>query len=223
MYKDLKYIKILFLEDNIEFAQNTIKLLHLYVDNIIHVTNMKEALKSFENEHIDMIISDLKVEDGIALGFIEKVRQTDTTIPIVVLSAHKDESFLFKAIPLGLTYYAIKPIDFNEFELILKKCSDIFKKNKKDLYYLKDEKYYNKNKKIITDGDTQIALSKKEALFIELLLENKDGIIKKDKIDDILWANEIMTESALKNFFLRVRKKLGKEFFYTIQNVGYRL
>ncbi len=223
MYKDLKHVRVLFLEDNEVFAKNTIKLLNLYINDIIHVTSIKHALECFKNQQIDMIISDLKVDDGIALSFIEEVRKTNTTIPIVVLSAHKDESFLLKAIPLGLTCYSIKPIDFKEFESILEKCSRVLEKTKKELLYLKDNKYFNRSKKLIEDGDTQIVLSKKEAQFIELLLKYKNGVVTKEKVSEIIWEDKVMSESALKNFFLRIRKKLGKEFFYTIQNIGYRL
>jgi len=223
MYKDLKHISVLFLEDNEVFAKNTIKLLNLYINNITHVTSMTKALEVFKTKPIDMIISDLKVDDGIALSFIEEVRKTNTTIPIVVLSAHKDEDFLLKAIPLGLTCYSLKPIDFTEFETILQKCSAILEKTKKELLFLKDNKYYNKSKKLVEDGDTNIVLSKKEAQFIELLLEHKNGVVSKEKVAEVIWEDKVMSESALKNFFLRIRKKLGKEFFYTIQNIGYRL
>ena len=78
-------------------------------------------------------------------------------------------------------------------------------------------------KKSIYKNEQEIILSKKEALFIELLIRNKNSITSKDDINNFIWENEFMSESALKNFLLRVRKKIGKEFFYTIQNIGYRL
>lgn len=221
--KNLKNINLLFLEDNITFAEHTIKLLKLYVKEVFHATNMKDALKLFETKDIKLIISDLKVEDGNALKFIEKVRQLDENIPIVVLSAHKDEKFLLNAIPLGLTYYAIKPIDFHEFESVLKRCSVVVNKYSSDVILIKDNKFYNRSKKIIIVDDEEITLSKKEAMFIELLIENKNNIISKQTVAQIIWEDEVMSESALKNFLLRVRKKVGKDLFYTIQNIGYRL
>ncbi len=222
MYKDLKQISVLFLEDNEVFAQNTIKLLKLYINNITHVTSKAKALDVFNTKQIDMIISDLKVDDGISLSFIKEVRKVNTSIPIVVLSAHKDEDFLLEAITLGLTAYVIKPIDFAEFETILQKCSTVLEKIKQNIEFIKDNKYYNKSKKLVLDGDTEILLSKKEAQFIELLLEYRNSIVSKEKVAQVIWEDKVMSESALKNFFLRIRKKLGKEFFYTIQNIGYR-
>lgn len=221
MISNLKNTKVLFLEDNVTFAEHTIYFLELYVKKVIHCTNMNDAIKIFNNEGIDIIISDLKVEDGIALDFIEKIRQKDTNIPIVVISAHKDEEFLLKAIPLGLTAYEIKPIDFSSFKGILEKC--ILKLDRNDLQLVKDNIFYDMNKKVIFKDNQEIVLSKKEALFVELLINNKNGITTKDQISQFVWQDNVMTESALKNFLLRIRKKVGKDFFYTIQSLGYRL
>ena len=69
----------------------------------------------------------------------------------------------------------------------------------------------------------EISLTKKEALFVELLYENKTAIVSKEMINERIWENNIMSDPALKNFLLRIRKKTFRDFFYTIQGVGYRL
>ena len=218
---NLKNFKVLFLEDNQTFAEHTIYFLELYLKEVIHCVTMKDALLSFQNNDIDIIISDLKVKDGLALSFIEQIRSINKEIPIVVLSAHKDEEFLLKAIPLGLTSYEIKPINFSDFKNVLNKCATTINGN--SLVFLKDDIFYDYNKKSIYKNEQEIILSKKESLFVELLVKNKNSVTSKDDINNFIWENEFMSESALKNFLLRVRKKVGKDFFYTIQNIGYRL
>lgn len=221
--ESLKQKTILFLEDNVAFAEDTIKFLSHYVKNIIHVTSMHDALDKFENEKIDIILSDLKVEDGIALLFIENIRKVNRKVPIVVLSAHKDEAFLLKAIPLGLTAYALKPINFVDFEEILKKCAATLANLNKNVIFLKDEIFYDKGRKVVIMQKNEISLTKKEALFVELLYEHKSAIVSKEMINERIWENGVMSDPALKNFLLRIRKKTYRDFFYTIQGVGYRL
>lgn len=216
----LKDFTVLFLEDNKVFAEHTIYFLELYVKKVIHCTNMKDAFEIFQTKEIDIIISDLKVEDGIALSLIENIRNLDKKVPIVVLSAHKDEEFLLKAIPLGLTSYEIKPINFKKFKEVLHRCT--FALTSQNVVTIKDEYAYHYDKKIVFRDNIEIVLSKKEALFVELLIKNKNGITTKEDINSHIWEDEFMSESALKNFLLRVRKKLGKDFFYTVQNIGYR-
>lgn len=221
--KILKQKKILFLEDNIAFANDTIRFLNNYVKEVVHVESIKDALLKFNEEDIDIIISDLKVQDGIALVFIEEIRQYNTIVPIVVLSAHKDEELLLKSIPLGLTTYAIKPINFEDFEKVLKKCSDSLSLVNSNKTLIKENTVYDNGRKLIILNDVTVVLTKKEAAFIELLLANKNSVVTKDMINEIIWENEIMSESALKNFLLRIRKKTYSNLFYTVQGIGYRL
>ncbi len=223
MLNNLKNKKILFLEDNLTFAQNTIKLLELYFKEVIHSVSIKGAFAIFQNENIDMVISDLKVEDGIALNFIEDVRKIDSKIPIVVLSAHKDEDLLLKAIPLGLTTYAIKPLNFTQFEEILSLCSSQFDKITNSNIHLKDNIFYDMNKKIILKDNMEITLNQREVLFIELILKNKNSIVSKEQIEERIWENNEMSDSALKNLILRLRKKIDKSIFTTVPKLGYKL
>ena len=223
MYKNLKQARILFLEDNLTFAIHTIKLLELYVKEVIHCISIRSALKLFEEEDIDIIISDLKVEDGNALSFIKEVRYKNTNIPIAILSAHKDEKFLLEAIPLGLTAYAIKPINLEEFKSILQKCIVQLKNHNPNISHLKNNVYYDTKKKIIIKDNKSIDLRQKEVLFIELFLDNKDGIVTKELISETIWDDKIMSEAALKNFLLRIRKKVGTGIFKNIKGLGYRL
>lgn len=221
--KKLLQKRLLFLEDNLTFANDTILFLSHYVKEVVHVVSMKEAFEVIENQQIDIILSDLKVEDGIALNFIEKIRKQDSTIPIVVLSAHKDEELLLKAIPLGLTAYSIKPINFQAFEELLEKCDEALSLNDPDMIYIKDDIFYDQGKKILIIDESVVDLTKKETDFIELLIANRKTIVTKDMINETIWENEVMSEAALKNFLLRIRKKTYKDLFFTVQGLGYRL
>ena len=221
--KNLKQKRVLLLEDNREFADNTVKLLELYFKEVIHCVSMKSALLLFNEEDIDMIISDLRVEDGIALDFIETIRLENLNVPIIVLSAHKDEELLFKAIRLNLTDYLIKPIDLEQFENVLKKASKQLKMYSQDIFEINSKISYNKNRQTIISDNIEYILSKKESIFIELLVDNIDKITTKDNIAYSVWQDKVMSESALKNFLLRLRKKIGDNVFINLHNIGYKL
>lgn len=222
MDEKLKQLKVLFLEDNESYAKHTIDFLNLYVKDVVHVKSMDDALSNFKKKQFDFIICDLKVEDGNALSFIEDVRKIDKQIPIVVLSAHKDEEFLFKAIPLALTSYELKPLAFDRFKEILEICKDKVYQNKKDIVYIKDDIYFDIDRKLLIKNNEEISLTKKEYLFVKLLLENKTKVVTKEQVKEYVWLGTSMTESALKNFLMRLRKKSDKKFFTTIQSVGFR-
>ncbi|MEA3384003.1 MAG: response regulator [Campylobacterota bacterium] len=221
--KNLKNKNLLFLEDNLQFAKTTVKLLELYFQDVIHCSTIQDALDIYENQDIDLIISDLKVDDGIALDFLKEIRETNLEIPLVVLSGFKDEKFLLEAMPLGLTSYEIKPISFERFGILLNKISYRFERYCNDIIIIKENIFYNKNKKVIIKNNQEIQLSKKEAMFVELLIKNKNRITTKDEVSQYVWDDEQMSESALKNLLLRIRKKVDKDIFKTLSKIGYKL
>lgn len=218
--KNLNSKTVLFLEDNETFAENTIESLKMYFHEIIHCISITSAKKLFDEEKIDLIISDIKVEDGNSLEFIQYVRATNTEIPIIVLSAHKDEDILLKAIPLGLISYEIKPLNFEKFKSLLAKCSDLLSSSDE---VLENGIYYDKEKKELLEDDKSIKLTKNEAAFIELLLENRGKTLSNESLTQKLWGGKSVTNSALKNLIFRLRKKTANEAFSKIQNFGYQI
>ncbi|MCD6258590.1 MAG: response regulator transcription factor [Helicobacteraceae bacterium] len=217
----LKTLSILFIEDNEAFAKNTIDFLQLYFGRVLHTKTLKDALNLFETEDPDLILSDIKVEDGNGLEFIQQVRRRNKEIPIIVMSAHKEEEFLFKAIPLGILSYEVKPINYENFLSLLKKISQHFKELS-SVQISPNLLYDHKNKKLLLETQT-IALTKKEMLFIELLLKYPQQIVSNDMIQNDVWEQTIMSDSAIKNLIFRLRKKVNQDFIQTIHSVGYKL
>ncbi len=217
----LKELNLLLLEDNIEFTNNTIDTLNLHVKKVFHARNIKDALTLFRNFKMDVIISDIKVEDGNGLDFVTEVRAINTNIPIVILSAHKDEDFLFKAIPLKILSYELKPLGYDALHKLLQKIAQEF--NPKQKVMIGKNLYYSYQNKMIYEDEKMIALTKKEMLFMELLLVNINKMLSIESIQRDVWEDKPMGEGALKNLIFRFRKKVKTNFLTTITNVGYRL
>ena len=217
----LNKLNLLFLEDNEEFAKNTTTFLNLYFKKVVHKTTREDALHHFNENRVDVIITDIKVEDGNGLDFIIDVRLVDKSIPIVVLSAHKDENFLLKAIPLGILSYELKPINYENFLTLLNKIALIF--IPMDIVEIFENiKYYAKSRKL-KENEEVISLTKKEALFIELLIKNAETITTNEMIQKDVWEEKLMSSAAIKNFIFRLRKKVSIDFITTYQGVGYKL
>jgi two-component system, OmpR family, response regulator VanR len=157
------------------------------------------------------------------LDFIHKIRQTDQKIPIVVLSGYKDENLLFRAMTLNLAGYLVKPINFKSLVDIFEECAKKMLSQNIVNVLLKDDFIYNKNQKNISKNDEIFELNKKEILFFELLCENRTKIITKEMISNIIYEDESMSENALNNFIMRIRKRFGKTFLHTIPNIGYKM
>lgn len=220
--EQLKNKTILFLEDNIEFANNTIVLFHVFVKATLHATTIEEALSILNSHSIDIIISDIKLKQENGLDFIKKIRENDTETPIIILSGHKDEAFLFRSIPLNLTAYLLKPIKYDELIEALEKCSDKIGFHQQSMVHLKEDWYFDTAQKNLLHGEKKHTLNRKEALFIEMISLNRDRLITKEMFQSYVWEEDEMSDSAITNFIMRIRRRFGKEFIYTIPDLGYR-
>lgn len=217
----LKKLHLLFLEDNQEFAKNTIDTLELYFKTVNHCTTISSALATYNDQKIDVMISDIKLEAENGLDFIQEIRKVDSTTPIVVLSAHKDTDFLLQAIPLNILSYELKPLSYSGLMRLLEKISKQFNPDK--LTYLSEGIQFSYKDKVLIENGESICLTKKEVLFIELLLKYKDSIVSPQMIQRDVYEDKEMGEGSIKNLIFRLRKKTVENFIVTVTNLGYKL
>jgi DNA-binding response OmpR family regulator len=217
----LKKLNLLFLENNREFAENMIETLNLYFDTIYHSLTIKNAIEYFHDQRVDVIISDIKVDDGNGLEFIRKVRVEDKHIPIIILSAYKDEAFLFDAIEFQILSYELKPLSYSGLLKVLDKLDKVFNSNK--VFQIEEEIFYDFLTQEIELKNKKVVLTKKEILFINLLFKYPHKVLSYELIQKDVWEDTPMSISALKNFILRFRKKTGITKLVSLPNRGYKL
>ncbi|MBV5320299.1 MAG: response regulator transcription factor [Sulfuricurvum sp.] len=221
----LSYLKdktILFVEDNVEFAANTTTLLKIFVEQVIHASTLAEAHDVLVHESIDIIITDIKLKNENGIDFIRDVRSADNSTPIIIISGHKDEAFLFRSIPLNLTAYLLKPIKYEDLIDAMERCSEKLKVQNETQKELKEGWVYESETKTLLKENQHYSLNKKEALFMELLSINRDRLITKEMLQSSVWIEDEMSDSAITNFIMRIRRRFGKDFIYTIPDLGYR-
>jgi len=216
----LKNTNLLFLENNKEFAKNTIQTLEIYFDKVYHSPTIKDALIIFEDLRVNVIISDIKVDDGNGLDFIKKVRSQDKNIPIIILSAHKDEAFLFEAIGLNLLSYELKPLSYERLLNVLEMIKDAL--HSRETFYIEKDIVYNAETGELNVRGENIGLTKREVLFMELLIKFQNKVITYELIQKDIWEDKAMSVSALKNFILRFRKKSKISGLHSMPNMGYK-
>lgn len=222
MITQLKTKTLLFLEDNDEFALNTTALLNIFVRDVIRVSTIAEAKTALKEKSVDLIVTDIKLKNENGIDFIRDLRSEDTAMPIIIISGNKDEEFLFRSIPLGLTAYLLKPIKYDELIDALSRCAEKLAVSQTGNRELKEGWSYESDTKTLLSGGKHFSLNKKEALFMELLSLNRNRLITKEMIQESVWVEDIMSDSALTNFIMRIRRRFGKDFIYTIPDLGYR-
>ena len=111
----LQKFNILYLEDDQELRGHTTELLEDFVNKIYPVGTSKEALDIILNNKVDVIVSDILLEDENGIDFLKFLKEEkDIHIPTILTTAHADTQYLLTAIKLKVENYIIKPINVNE-------------------------------------------------------------------------------------------------------------
>ena len=191
------------------------------------------ALKAIDNEYFDLIILDvmLPVMDGIQVAETIRIRNNDT--PILMLSARNSSADRVMGLKKGADDYLSKP--FNLEELLLR-VSKLIDKNLKlqdrstlgDHYQFGPNKIDFKAQEAVGYDGTSIRLSKKEAMLLKLLIENKNEVVPREKILQAVWGYQVYpTTRTIDNFILNFRKYFEEDtrnprYFHSVRSVGYK-
>ncbi|APW65353.1 response regulator [Poseidonibacter parvus] len=115
--KDLNILQdfnILYLEDDENLLKHTKDLLEDFVNNIYAVKTSKEAMNILLNKKVDVIISDILLENENGIDFLKHIKEKEIFIPTILTTAHTDTKYLLDAIKLKVENYIVKPINIKE-------------------------------------------------------------------------------------------------------------
>lgn len=101
----------------------------------------QEAIEVFDNHHIDLIITDIRMPNVDGIKLIKYIRTKNKDVQIIVTSAFNDSEYLLKTINEGVSRYILKPFNRNSLKETLDdainhintKKENILQKRKLDL------------------------------------------------------------------------------------------
>lgn len=84
--------------------------------DIIEASNGRDALKLATKEHIDLIIIDIKMPQVHGLEAIERIRERDGNVPIIICSAYPlmEDDIIVKT--SNIAAFITKPIDIESLK-----------------------------------------------------------------------------------------------------------
>lgn len=195
--------------------------------------NGTEALKKVANEYFDLIVLDIMLPEVDGIAVTESIRVNNNEVPILILSAKNSSTDRVLGLKKGADDYLTKPFNLEELLLRVEKLID---KNKKmlekesvgDSYEFGNNKIDFKAQDAISWNGQNIELSKKEAMLLKLLIENKGDVVTREKILQVVWGyNVYPTTRTIDNFILSFRKYFEEDsrnprYFHSVRGVGYK-
>ena len=212
--------KVLCLEDEEAILKNICASLELFFAEVNGVTDGCEALELALSDAYDVLVLDISVPNIDGLEIAKKVRTINQKIPIVILSSHVEQEYLWRAVELKITRYLAKPYDKKSF---IKALEDVALElvGRKPTLRLNDELEYDFGKKVLYINGEISHLSKSESRLLEYFLNNKNQTITYEQIFDYIWEYEQPSKEAIKTIVKELRRKLGKDVIKNLYGVGY--
>ncbi len=216
----LKKFTVLLVEDDDDVRKRLKNILSFYFKDVFEASDGDMAYQVFLSKKPNLIISDIVMEYKNGIYLVKKIRQTNLSIPIIILSAYPKEEYLLKLINLKIDQYLLKPTTNKElFSAISKVLCNEFSA----IIKLSERIFLDTDNNQIIFNDIKIELRKKEKDFLELLCRNQNRITKYYLIQDYVWTDKYMSQDALKTFVKELRKKLPINIIENIKQEGYKL
>lgn len=135
-----------------------------------------QALKYLQRHpEIDLIVTDIRMPKFDGLELISKIRKTNGTIPIIIISGYSEFSYAKKAVDYHVFRYVLKPVLPSEFDGIITSVENFFQLNtplmKHDFAQTEYEQFMDL---LFAEA---IALNKKQTLY---MLEKQCGFSFQD-------------------------------------------
>src|ERR1035437_4145813 len=81
----------------------------------------ESGLKLLRENSVDLVVTDLKLPGMNGLEFLQTIKRTNATIPVVVMTAYGTVETAVEAMKAGASDYVLKPFSLEEMKLILRK------------------------------------------------------------------------------------------------------
>ncbi len=218
-------IKILVVEDDIKLNKLVRKALEEEGYDAYMALNADSALQMFKEDHYDLIISDIMmpVKDGFALA--EEVREFNSSVPILFMTAMDDFEAKKRGYELGIDDYMVKPIDTQE---LLLRVGALLRRSQ----IVSERKLVVGNTVLAYDSLTattpegEIELPQKEFYILYKLLSYPGKIFTRSQLMEEFWgADSDSAERTVDVHITRIRDKFknNEDFeIVTIRGLGYK-
>jgi DNA-binding response OmpR family regulator len=217
----LEQSTLLIIEDDDAIREKLKLVMESYVFKIYEAKDAKDALNTFYSHNPNIVITDFELPQKSGLEIVKEIRQHNKDIPIVVISAYSHQEILLEFIPLNLTQYIVKPIDFEKLNEVLFNCAKELIEHGIIETRLHGNTSYSFSKKCIIRDEKTIYLTPIEIKFLELMLKNKNKLLTKEFIDHYIYEGDIAGLSSLNNLVSKLRKKIGYNIIRNISKTGY--
>mgnify|MGYP003014364520 CR=1 FL=1 len=195
---------------------------------------ISEAEKLFDENRIDLVISDITLPDGNGLEFCRKIRNKSKVF-VLFLTAMDSEIDMVNGYDAGADDYITKP--FNPLELVARvksqlrrytQLGNMSQQAEGQVYKCGGLQINDDNKEVTVDGEP-IKLTPIEYNILLLLVKNAGKVFSIDEIYEKIWNEEtIGADNTVAVHIRHIREKIEinprePKYLKVVWGVGYKI
>ena len=224
--------KILIIEDEISIAELEKDYLELSGFDVVIEETGDAGLATALRENVDLIILDLMLPNMDGFEVCRKVREIKD-IPIILVSAKKEDIDKIRGLGLGADDYITKP--FSPSELVARVKAHLARYErlvgsgvrKNEIIEIRGIKIDKTARRVYVNGEEK-PFTTKEFDLLTFLAENPNHVFTKEELFSKIWDMESVGDIATVTVHIKkIREKIEfntskPQYIETIWGVGYR-
>lgn len=224
--------KILIVEDELSIAELEKDYLELSSFEVDIETDGQSGLERVLSEDYDMLILDLMLPEIDGFEICKRVRE-EKNIPILMVSAKKDDIDKIRGFGLGADDYITKP--FSPSELVARVKAHLARYDRlvgscmpeNDIIEIRGIKIDKTARRVYVNGEEK-AFTTKEFDLLTFLASHPNRVFKKEELFNKIWDMESIGDIATVTVHIKkIREKIEfdtskPQYIETIWGVGYR-
>jgi two-component system, OmpR family, response regulator len=224
---------ILIIEDDLSIAELQRDYLELNGFNVTICTDGIKGLHMIDKIDIDLLILDIMLPNIDGYSILKKLGD-EKDIPVLLVSAKKEEIDKIKGLSLGADDYITKP--FSPSELVARVKSHIKNYERiKNKFTPKKNKIIIRGLEIIKDSmqvfvnGNEVNLPQKEFELLLYMCENPNKVFSREALFEKIWGLDAIGDNATVTVHIRrIREKIeacpsNPQYIETVWGAGYRL
>lgn len=185
--------------------------------------NGSDGLVLFEKEKFDLLLLDWMLPKMTGLEVCQKIRETNSKIPIIFLTAKDTVQETIEGLKNGANDYIKKPFNFDE---LVERIKVQLRDSKEQEILTLGPIEINLQKHAVTVNTIEVALTQKEFDLLSYLVKNKGNVCSRTQIIQDVWDIHFEYDTGVIDVFMNaIRKKLNlkvdEDYIKTIRGVGY--
>ncbi len=221
--------KILYAEDELFLGKIVKESLESRGYTVIMEADGNKVLTHFKQLEPQVCVLDIMLPNKDGFTIAEEIRNINATIPIIFLTAKTQVEDLVKGFKTGGNDYIRKPFSMEELivriENVLQRNNETPNQNTHTIVQIGTYSF-NSNHQVLKNATEEKKLSFRESELLKVLYNNRDKVIDRRDILNLLWGNDNFFNSRnLDVYITKLRSYLKDDInlqIITIKGIGYR-